>query len=42
MSKTKDWLMTLEEDAACMTKADFLKKKGVNFFTNKKFIQQLA
>ena len=27
---------------AIIIKADFLKKKGVNFFTNKKFIQQVA
>tara|TARA_B100000131_G_scaffold37417_1_gene34005 strand:- start:189 stop:389 length:201 start_codon:yes stop_codon:yes gene_type:complete len=31
MSKTKDWLMELEEDAATMTKADFLKRHGEHY-----------
>ena len=28
MSKTGDWLLTLQEEAASMTKEDFLKKNG--------------
>ena len=31
MSKTGDWLLTLQEEAACMTKEDFLKKHGKHY-----------
>ena len=31
MSKTGDWLLTLQEEAASMTKEDFLKKNGKHY-----------